>query len=92
MKVEKATILDEWLYIINEGLPNEYLYFKDHSLNEAQSLYRDYKSRPERLNGLTLSEGFFPPPWNIDEHPEKTEGWIEFQKAMRKDPNYYGMR
>ena len=32
---------------------------------------------------------FFPPPWNIDEHPEKTEGWIEFQKALREDPAYY---
>lgn len=34
-------------------------------------------------------DAFFPPPWNINEFPEKTEGWIEFQKAMRKDPSYY---
>jgi len=34
-------------------------------------------------------ETFFPPPWNVSEHPEKTEGWIEFQKAMRASPNYY---
>ena len=32
---------------------------------------------------------FFPPPWNISENPEKTEGWIEFQRYMRKDPKYY---
>ena len=36
-----------------------------------------------------LSDGFFPPPWNIYEFPEKTEGWIEFQKYLRKDPDYY---
>jgi len=34
-------------------------------------------------------DGFYPPPWNIYEYPEKTEGWIEFQKEMRKDPSYY---
>lgn len=32
---------------------------------------------------LPENEGFEPPPWNINEHPEKTEGWIEFQKMMR---------
>ncbi len=32
---------------------------------------------------------YFPPPWNITDNPEKTDGWIEFQKAMRKDPGYY---
>lgn len=37
-------------------------------------------------------EDFFPPPWNIYEHPEKTEGWIEFQRHMQKDPEYYTMR
>jgi hypothetical protein len=37
----------------------------------------------------SLSDGFFPPPWNPNEFPEKTEGWIEFQKAMRKKPDYY---
>ncbi len=38
---------------------------------------------------MTSTNGFFPPPWNIFEYPEKTEGWIEFQKAMREDPKYY---
>ncbi len=33
----------------------------------------------------------FPPPWNIYENPEKTEGWIEFQKEMKKHPEYYLM-
>lgn len=32
---------------------------------------------------------YFPPPWNVYEFPEKTEGWIEFQKYLRKDPVYY---
>ena len=34
-------------------------------------------------------ENLFPPPWNMYEYPEKTEGWMEFQRAMRKDPIYY---
>lgn len=34
-------------------------------------------------------ESYFPPPWNSIEHPEKTQGWIEFQKELRNDPNYY---
>ena len=33
---------------------------------------------------------FFPPPWDMYKYPEKTEGWIEFQKAMKKEPLYYG--
>lgn len=32
---------------------------------------------------------YFPPPWNINEFPEKTKGWIEFQKAMKDDHKYY---
>lgn len=37
-----------------------------------------------------ISDGdFFPPPWNCYENPERTQGWIEFQKEMRKDPNFY---
>lgn len=34
--------------------------------------------------------GYFPPPWNPNEHPEKTKGWIAFQEEQRKDPKYYG--
>lgn len=48
--------------------------------------------QPERLNEKTCSEGFFPPPWNVNDHPEKTEGWIAFQKAIRNNPDYYRMR
>lgn len=44
------------------------------------------------MNKIKLDEGFFPSPWNIYDHPEKTEGWIEFQKAMRKDPEYYSFQ
>jgi len=40
---------------------------------------------------ISIGEYFFPPPWNINEFPEKTEGWIEFQKALKKDPAYYLM-
>lgn len=48
-----------------------------------------FSNQPERLSEKTLEDGFYPPPWNIYEHPEKTEGWIEFQRAVRKDPKYY---
>lgn len=29
---------------------------------------------------------FLPPPWNAIDFPNKTEGWIEFQKYIRKHP------
>lgn len=39
----------------------------------------------EWYNPLKMIEGgFFPPPWDMSENPEKTEGWIEFQKAQRR--------
>ena len=57
---------------------------------EAKEIWPDNPiNQPERLNPEALEDGFFPPPWNFYEHPEKTEGWIEFQRAMRKDPEYY---
>ena len=48
-----------------------------------------FNDQPERSKREDLNDGFFPPPWNIFDHPEKTEGWIEFQKEMKKDPDYY---
>jgi hypothetical protein len=39
-----------------------------------------------------LTDGLHPPPWNMYDHPEKTEGWIEYQKEMRKDPDYYNFK
>jgi hypothetical protein len=36
-----------------------------------------------------MNDTYFLPPWNMNEHPEKTEGWIAFQKAMKDDPEYY---
>lgn len=36
-------------------------------------------------------ESYFPPPWDINKYSEKTEGWIEFQKAMKNDPDYYSL-
>ncbi len=44
---------------------------------------------PICVNCQPLAETFFPPPWNIYENEEKTIGWVEFQKAMKKDPKYY---
>lgn len=41
---------------------------------------------------LDPKDGYFPPPWNPDEHPEKTIGWLEFQKALKDDPEYYCLR
>lgn len=38
---------------------------------------------------FTYNGPFFPPPWDIKEYPEKTEGWIAFQRAMKEDPKYY---
>jgi len=69
----------------------------DEERKERDRLYEFSKplsmcNRPERSKREDLNnkfELFFPPPWNINEHPEKTEGWIEFQRAMRKDPHYY---
>lgn len=35
-------------------------------------------------------ESFFPPPWPLVEaNEDKTYGWIEFQRQVRKSPDYY---
>ena len=54
------------------------------SINEFFASYQPERSKREDLN-----DGFFSPPWNINEHPEKTEGWVAFQQAMNEDPTYY---
>lgn len=55
-------------------------------INEFFDQYRRERSkREDRYIG-----GYFPPPWNLTEYPEKTEGWIAFQEEQRKDPKYYG--
>lgn len=33
---------------------------------------------------LDPNDSFDPPPWNIIDFPEKTEGWIERQRWERK--------
>ena len=38
---------------------------------------------------INKNDDFFPPPWNPNEHEEKTQGWIGFQMFMRQDPNFY---
>lgn len=35
------------------------------------------------------NSGYFPPPWNPNDYPEKTVGWLAFQDVLRKDPIYY---
>lgn len=61
--------------------------FKIDTVEECERIYTSMKS-----GLIEISEGLFPPPWNMNEHPEKTEGWIEFQKAMRQDPKFYGVQ
>lgn len=34
-------------------------------------------------------EDLFPPPWDMCRFPEKTEGWLDFQREARKSPQYY---
>jgi hypothetical protein len=43
----------------------------------------------EFRNNLKIDEFFFPPPWDIDEYPEKTDGWLTFQWHMKQNPEYY---
>lgn len=68
-------ILDNFVYVQNE--PHEYVRFKDKLCSFIK-----------KSNSIT-DDAVFPPPWNPYEHPEKTEGWIEFQKRMKEDPSYY---
>jgi hypothetical protein len=59
-------------------------------MNEKTGQIYDFSSiQPERSKREDLNNGFFPPPWNPNEFPEKTKGWLEFQKEMKKDPEYY---
>jgi len=62
-----------------------YLLNKKHS----EHIQKIENNQPKRLNPEALGDGFFPPPWNFYDYPEKTEGWIAFQREMRKDPQYY---
>lgn len=38
---------------------------------------------------LPVIGDYFLPPWNIYENPEKTEGWMAFQKVLKDNPGYY---
>jgi hypothetical protein len=75
---------------INEQLNKlSRLIFSECLKNEI--IYGIFEFQPERSKREDhYIGGYFPPPWNIYEHPEKTEGWIAFQEAQRKDPKYYG--
>ncbi len=41
-----------------------------------------YKFSPKSLSS---ENSYILPPWNILENPEKTEGWLDFQKMMKKE-------
>ena len=71
-------ILNEWLC---EGCK------KDFSFKLEALKINFLKENPLKENEFDI----FPPPWNFYENPEKTEGWIEFQKEMKKHPEYYLM-
>lgn len=57
---------------------------------DRQKKLRSLGNKMSKLSTLS-TEMFFPPPWDINENPEKTEGWIEFQRAMKRDPDYYSL-
>lgn len=38
------------------------------------------------------NDGYHPPPWNPHEYPERTIGWLEFQKCLKENPEAYGFR
>lgn len=78
--------------------PEEYLWHDD-----ANNLPADTWGWPEVTHWMPLPEvpikddeknlsntGYFPPPWEINEGTkQKTEGWLAFQDAMRKEPDCY---
>ena len=69
-----------------EQLENDYLEFGRTMIDIIRKNWCPERSkREDRYIG-----GYFPPPWNPNEHPEKTAGWIAFQEEQRKDPKYYG--
>ncbi len=64
---------------------NEFYYQPERSKRE--DLIKELgKFKPKSLRP---EDGYLPPPWNINDHLEKTIGWFEFQKAMKEDPEYY---
>ncbi len=38
----------------------------------------------EKEDTKTLDSGFDPAPWNMYDYPDKTEGWIEYQRYIGK--------
>ncbi len=67
-------------------------------INEFFDQYQPERSKREDLindlekfkpKSLNPEDGYFPPPWNINDFPEKTLGWLEFQKEMKENPRYY---
>lgn len=38
---------------------------------------------------MNPEDGYFPPPWSPSKFLERTIGWLEFQRAMKIDPEYY---
>ncbi len=70
--VENVIRLNQWLEII-QGVPDALSWPSGYTKEEAYELYEHFKKQPD-----------FAPHWNPDEYPEKTECWLEFQRAMKK--------
>lgn len=51
---------------------------------EKKYTRKDIVSSEMSLSIALSDELFDPPPWNTNEFPEKTEGWIERQRWERK--------
>ena len=73
------TFLSEWLC----KSCNESFNYK------LESLKIDFINLKLNNNKNREEESFFPPPWDFIKYPEKSEGWVEFQKEMKKHPEYY---
>ena len=48
-----------------------------------------YEHDRYKPKSLAPEDGYFPPPWSPSEHPERTIGWLEFQKRLKENPEYY---
>ena len=49
----------------------------------------EYIRSSKRNDGEDYYVGYYPPPWSLCGNGDKTEGWIAFQEAQRRDPDRY---
>lgn len=75
-----------------------FLCHRCYSASNSNEYHQPERSKRENVDNeldkfkpksLKPEDGYFPPPWNPNEFPEKTLGWLEFQRAMKEDPDYY---